>query len=255
MKTILLVDADTLAYKAAYTSEVIVDWNDDEDITVLCNKEKVRDSLDSQIEKLKETAKADEVVLALSDSTNWRLDILPTYKGNRVASRKPVGLKYAKAYLTEAYGAITKPSLEGDDVVGILATATVKRGERRVIFSLDKDLLGIPGFHLRGSDIRERPEQDADYFHLYQTLVGDTTDGYAGLPGIGPKKAQDILGEPEDGVEALWSRVVTAFTTAGLTEKDALQMAQVARICRWDDYDHKNKKVIPWTPPVVKPVA
>ena len=41
---------------------------------------------------------------------------------------------------------------------------------------------------------------------------------------------------------------MTHYEKAGKTEEDALQMARVARICRFEDYDFKNNMVILWGP-------
>jgi DNA polymerase-1 len=86
--------------------------------------------------------------------------------------------------------------------------------------------------------------------------MGDTTDGYPGCQGIGPKKAEAILREALDpkiitphDQRLMWEAVVAAFKKAELTEDFALQMARVARILRVEDYDFQNKCPILWTPP------
>ena len=90
-------------------------------------------------------------------------------------------------------------------------------------------------------------ETEADWWHMYQTLCGDTTDGYAGLPGCGPKKAEKVIGTVDEPAPD-WAAVAAAFTAKSLSEEDALVQARVARICRASDYDFKNKEVILWTP-------
>jgi DNA polymerase-1 len=98
-------------------------------------------------------------------------------------------------------------------------------------------------------------ETQADYWHLYQTLIGDATDGYKGCPGIGPKKAERLLDDTDWTSEcgqtwsqAMWVKVVEAFVSAGLTEADALRRARLARILRWSDWDSENKQPKLWTP-------
>jgi DNA polymerase-1 len=146
-----------------------------------------------------------------------------------------------------------RPSLEGDDVLGILATHPALVKGDRIVVSIDKDMNTIPGLHLnyghaRGSEdweqhIRVVTEEMADRYHLYQTLTGDSTDGYPGCPGIGPVKAERILAE-----SPTWSAVVKAYKDAGLGQAVALQNARVARICRHTDYDFKKKEVVLWHP-------
>ncbi len=86
-------------------------------------------------------------------------------------------------------------------------------------------------------------EDEADRNWLLQTLTGDTTDGYKGLPKCGPVSANKILDN-----DCTWSGVVAAYTKAGLTEKEALQQAQVARILRYDNYDLTTNTIKVWTP-------
>ena len=91
----------------------------------------------------------------------------------------------------------------------------------------------------------EITEEYADYFHLYQTLVGDTTDGYPGLKGIGDKRATALLEK-----EASWETVVKAYEKAGETEEDALVQARLARILRASDYNFETREPILWSPKV-----
>ena len=81
---------------------------------------------------------------------------------------------------------------------------------------------------------------------MYQTLVGDSTDGYKGCPGVGKVKAGRMLTGLKQ-VE-MWEAVVEAYKRKNKTEEDALQQARVARICRATDYDYKEKKVKLWCP-------
>jgi DNA polymerase-1 len=131
--------------------------------------------------------------------------------------------------------------------MGIFATWSKLKGEK-VIVSIDKDMKTIPGLYSRdGETIVEVSEDEADYWHLFQTLTGDQTDGYSGCPGIGPKKAEAILQHP-DNQDDLWGVVVRTFVKAGLNEDEALVQARVARILRASDYDFEKKEPILWTP-------
>ncbi|WP_323166709.1 hypothetical protein, partial [Pseudomonas bubulae] len=48
--------------------------------------------------------------------------------------------------------------------------------------------------------------------------------------------------------ETLWDCMVSLAASKGMTEAELLQQAQVARILRWSDWDHENKKPILWKP-------
>jgi DNA polymerase-1 len=103
-------------------------------------------------------------------------------------------------------------------------------------------------------------ESAGNHWHMMQTLAGDVTDGYTGIPGIGPKKAEKILdpfvktygvGEIIDfDVVSAWHAIVAAYEKAGLTADDDLATARIARICRASDWNFKTKEVRLWTPPV-----
>ena len=90
-------------------------------------------------------------------------------------------------------------------------------------------------------------EAVADWWWMLQTLTGDPTDGYPGLPGIGKKRGADMLGEPgERPLEDLWDQVVRAYEAKDLTEDDALVQARCARILRNTDFEEGEIKL--WQP-------
>jgi DNA polymerase-1 len=140
------------------------------------------------------------------------------------------------------------PGIEADDVLGIFAT----RDSNTVLCSEDKDMKTIPCTLWQQGKVKKISVDEADYWFLYQTLVGDTADGYPGLPGTGPKKAEKILkgSEGTKFVRALgWSRVVDAYQRRGYTEADAIKQARLARILRSEDWDAEKKQPILWSPP------
>jgi len=250
MSRVLLLDADVIAYSAASACEVATHWGDGY-WTWHVDENEVKDRVRSQIEETMDELHGSSYKLCLTDSEgNFRKAVLPTYKGNRASVKKPIVLKEIKEWMISDLGAYFRPGLEGDDCMGILAT--VKGKDERVIVSIDKDMKTIPGLFCRnvkgsGWEITEVSEQEADYWHLYQTLTGDTTDGYAGCPGVGPKKAVAILGA-DPVYHQGWDAVVEAYEKAGLCEEEALVQARVARILRASDYNFKTKEPILWQP-------
>jgi DNA polymerase-1 len=257
-KRVLLIDADVLAYEAASGCEKATEWEPGY-WTWHCSFEDVKAHFDRSLEVICDTLKGDPV-LCLTDSLgNFRFSVLPTYKGNRKGQKKPLVLTAFKEHLIENHGAYFRPGLEGDDCMGILATRANPTGEERVIVSVDKDMKTIPGLVCRWpieKEPREVTLAQADYWHLYQTLMGDTTDGYAGCPGIGKVTVEKVLG-PEPGhseefdvAGTYWPAVVDAFAKSKgkLTEADALVQARVARILRASDYDFQKKEPKLWKP-------
>jgi DNA polymerase-1 len=75
-------------------------------------------------------------------------------------------------------------------------------------------------------------------------MAGDNTDGYAGVPGIGVKRAVSLF--EEKGYS--WKTVVDAFKEKGLSEEVALINARLARILTTEDYDHEKMEPILWSP-------
>ena len=137
-----------------------------------------------------------------SDSVNFRKKILPEYKGHR-NRKKPCGYKRIINALGKEYKVIKKPSLEGDDALGIYAT----KFPGNIIVSPDKDMKQIPGQLYNFDDVFTiTPEQGAKW-HLLQTMAGDNTDGYSGVPTIGVKRAEKIF--EEKGYT--WKAVVESF--------------------------------------------
>jgi DNA polymerase-1 len=248
----LLIDADVVAYKAAQVIEEAIEWEPGF-WTWHVDADRAVDTAERWIDQAVETVGADGYQLALTDTAwNWRKDILPTYKENRKGGKKPLALIAIREHLIANLGALVVPSLEGDDILGVWATGSHKGDS--IVWSIDKDLKTIPCRYLRDleSDVLEISEPEANWWHLYQALTGDTTDGYSGCPGIGPKRAQALL--PDDGkidskdISAIWKDVIVpAYVKAKSSAEEALVQAQVARILRKGEYS-KKRGVRPWTP-------
>jgi len=239
----LLLDADIMAYRSAFNNQI------EEEVepgywTWGCSLPKVKEDILKYIDYIMELLKADKYILCLSDTTNFRKEILKDYKASRGKVKKPIVLKKVREWLLEE-GAVMKPSLEGDDILGIISTSPNLNNDERIICSIDKDMKSIEGLYYRDEDtgVVSITKGEADYYHLYQTLVGDITDGYKGLEGTGPVAAKKILSD-----SSTWSSVVSAYVKKGLTEEDALVQARCARILRYQDYDFEKKEPILWTP-------
>lgn len=237
-KPTLLIDGDGVLYTAAAAVEREVMW-DDQNHVLYSNEEEAFTAVEHIINGYKRELEADKVFIALSGKSVFRHSIFPSYKAGR--SRKPLCYAALVEKLTAAYPVKSYPTLEADDLMGIWQTSG-KLG-RTIIVSADKDMMTIPGELYRGGVYYSISEETADYNWLTQTLTGDVTDGYPGLPGTGAKKAEKVL-----AVEPTWTSVVQAFVKAGLSEEDALLQARLARILRASDWDSKKQEVILWNP-------
>lgn len=256
MRTLLL-DGDTLIFEAAAANEYECQW-EPWLWTLHADFEQARAHLDDSLKEITEKLGGTRVVVALSDETRWRPAVMPAYKAHRTKTRKPIVYKPLREYVHETCEVFQRPSLEGDDVLGILLTHSKFIEGEKICVSLDKDMQTLPGLHVnyskaRGSEdwiaehLRSISESQADHYHMFQTLTGDTSDGYKGCPGVGEVKAEKLLAGLTT-VAQMWPVVVAAYQKAGLGEETALQNARVARICRSTDYDFKEKEVILWHP-------
>jgi DNA polymerase-1 len=252
-RKLLLIDGDQFVFTAAIAIERETRWDADNHV-LYSSPELAFANFEGMIRRIFDRFETDDHVLTFSSSTNFRYDVDPTYKSNRKGARKPLCYSAVRELCDENYSTLTMEGLEADDIMGILAT---KPGSaQRIIVSQDKDLKTIPGTLWTGKDLLQITEEEAAYNHLYQTLIGDSTDGVKGCPGVGPVKAEKLLSLSEPAKELplkdqqiiWWSRVLEAYAKAGLFEEEALQQARLVRILRWSDWDVENKKPILWTP-------
>ena len=281
-KDLLLLDGDWLVFKAMSAAEVETDWGDDV-WTLECDHKLAKSILDEDI-KAWVTRKAKwskaKIVLAFSDGRNWRKELIdPTYKQNRKSVRKPVGYK---AFLqnimdSDEYMTVSEPMLEADDVIGIIASGWDKFGaEQTTIISCDKDFRTIPNCDFlwcSNGNIYRQTFETADFWHLYQTMKGDLTDGYSGIKGWGDK-SEEFLNNPyylrrvehliasgknkgkteirfvkEDRLDkTLWECILSVAVKADMTEDDVIKQGRLARILRYNEYDIDQGTVIPWKP-------
>ena len=240
----LLLDTDILLYKAISSTEVEIDWGDDI-WTLFTDLKEAKEAFIKQVDTITQKLGSDDVLHCLSDPTdNFRKHIAPTYKSNRKGTRKPVGYVALRDWIKETYDVLMKPSLEADDVLGIIATKPDNLG-KCVVVSDDKDLRTIPCklYRPMADEKLDITQQQADTHFLTQALTGDPTDGYSGCKGVGAKTAAKILGN-----RPMWSSVEQAYLKAGMTKEDALTQARLARILRWDDWDETNGEVKLWQP-------
>lgn len=237
----LLIDADFIVYKSCAGAEDEIDWGDDV-ITVVSKFSEAYSNVTRELNNIKNTFMWDmpEMVLFFSDSKNFRKKIYPDYKGHR-NRKKPCGYQRVIKELNNEYQVIRMPELEADDAMGIYATAN----EGNIICSPDKDMKQIPGKVFDLKEVIDITPEEGMQWHYIQTLAGDQTDGYSGVPGIGVKRAVALF--EEHGYT--WDTVVQAFADKDLDENVALMNARLAKILTYTDYDPIQRQVIPWLPP------
>lgn len=174
----------------------------------------------------------------LTGSNNYRMEIAKEapYKGNRSAP-KPQHYELLREYLVKSWGFEVVDGQEADDAIGIKAYTLAT--EDYMIYSLDKDLDMIRGWHYNfNKDHKYFVDEDDTLRTFYkQVLTGDRVDNIPGLKGIGPKKADKILGDALTEQE-LFTAVLAAYNN------DIHRMTEMAQLL-WI----RRKENELWQPP------
>ena len=133
------------------------------------------------------------------------------YKGNR-SGREPEypemydDMNFVSDYINEQHHNLKFDDLEADDLCSML------QNKDTFIYSKDKDLLTVPGYHwdMNINDWIVVQEDDAWRRLMYQTLGGDSGDNILGLRGYGLSKV--VKGELKEGkVNKLLDSLPTAM--------------------------------------------
>ena len=236
----LLIDADYIVYKCCAATETEIDFGEDL-IVVTSRFSEAYEYVERELYNIaSDLGCFDDSILFFSDSINFRKSIDPAYKGHR-NRKKPCGYKRVINKLKEEYHVVMMPTLEADDAMGIYAT----KEDGHIICSPDKDMRQIPGeLYDFTQEVSTITPEGGYQWHLIQTLAGDQTDGYAGVPGIGIKRAVTLF--EKDGYT--WDTVVKAFAEKDLSEDVALMNARLAKILQVEDYDFTNQEPRLWSP-------
>ena len=140
---------------------------------------------------------------------SFRQDIYPAYKANR--SETPADLITQSELIRigvheMGVPVLCIPGVEADDVIATLARQNCHRTNATRIITSDKDLMqlvsdcvflydGMKSREIREPDVLEKfgvkPNQVIDV----QSLMGDSSDNVPGVPGIGPKKAAELINQ------------------------------------------------------------
>lgn len=180
---LVLIDGDIIRYSVGFAAE-------GEPL------ENCLHSVKLMIENICRQTQADEYEVFLTGKGNYREEVatIKPYKGNRDSSHKPTHFEAIKEYLIKVHGAVVVDGMEADDAMGIAQT------KGTCIASIDKDMDMIAGWHYnwRKDLVYQVTPEEADRNFYKQLLTGDSTDNIQGVPGIGPKKAENVLDRHTD---------------------------------------------------------
>lgn len=242
MQPLLIVDFDPIVYRAASAAEDELDFTPE--VTIITgNFRRGKNIVMQEVQNLFDRFDTDRAVFFLTSSVNFRKTVDPTYKGNRI-KRKPCGFKKLKEWAKRQWHCVEQEGLEADDLIGIEVTSG--KHDNFILCSPDKDMQQFACRIWNGKEEFTQTPENAELKRWHQSLAGDQTDGYSGAPGIGPKKADAILGKVKDG--KYYEAVRDTFIEVGLTEEDAIRNIRLATILTAAQWDTNTKTPILFTP-------
>lgn len=148
----------------------------------------------------------------------YRLRLMPSYKANRRAKAQELrtGRDQVHEFLALAgIPQVERPGVEADDLI---AKYWHDAEEKIVLASEDKDFLQLASWNPQGYDcevlrstgerwnrfsVEEKTGASPERLPSVMALTGDDSDNVPGVPGIGPKKAVQLLSEAGWDLEAI----------------------------------------------------
>lgn len=217
-----IIDADAFIFRAAVASEA-------EDLFVAA------DRVDHMINIALDEVSAKEYILFVTGKGNFRYNIYPEYKANRIDKPRPKWEQALKQHLIDQWQAEIVNGIEGDDACGIAQCGSLK--DKTIIIHQDKDINMIPGWHYNFVKKEKYyvSNEEAIHFFFTQLLTGDTVDNLKGVVGIGKAKAEKLLNSAESASE-MWEVVKDCYSS----EEDMDMQAQCLWIHRKQNDNYKD---------------
>ena len=156
-------------------------------------------------------AKENDSFVCVFDASriSFRQDIYPQYKANR--RETPADLLQQSELIRigvheMGIPVLCIPGVEADDVIATLATQNCNKTNTTRIITGDKDLMqlvsncvflydGMKDKEIHENEVVEKFNVKPNQVIDVQSLMGDSTDNVPGVPGIGPKKAAELINE------------------------------------------------------------
>lgn len=185
------IDFDTVVFRTALRLQGDTFDIDPEYDTVITKEqlEEGFEQIEAELKTIMFNAKCTEYIVFLTGSTNFRYNILPSYKWRRKNAPRPISLQDLKDMCIERLNCIIQDNIEADDACTMWFTHE-EEGIRKVLCHVDKDLNQVKGTHYNydKDEIYEVSQLDADNFLWLQVLAGDTADCYKGCPNVGNQR-------------------------------------------------------------------
>jgi DNA polymerase-1 len=169
------------------------------------------------LEKIKKRLPTEYLVLAFdAPGVTFRDEIFEDYKATRPPPPPDIPFQIEKVKELSACMGIPQFEVEGYEADDILATLAVQLKEHGEVYiaTSDKDLLQLVADNvfvydayrdeiIDRSKVSEKYGVTPEQIPMYLALTGDTIDNVPGVPGIGPKRAQEIIKKYTDFNDAL----------------------------------------------------
>lgn len=159
-----------------------------------------------------------------SPSPNFRKELFDGYQSQRPAMESDLSPQFGiiqKILKSAKISTYAVEGLEADDIIGTISEKAKKTGHSVYILTGDRDLLqlvnhktkvlaplkGISEMILYDEEkVKEKYGISPSQFVEMKALMGDNSDNYPGVSGIGPKTASNLIGE-YNSVENIYKNI------------------------------------------------
>ena len=166
----------------------------------------------SMILKIIAELKPDHIAIAFdSPSPNFRKEFFAQYQSQRPAMESDLSPQFGiiQGILEKAkISAYAVDGLEADDIIGTIAEKAKKTGHLVYILTGDRDMLQLVNHKTKvlapvkgisemvlfdEKKVKEKYGISSSQFVELKALMGDNSDNYSGVSGIGPKTASNLI--------------------------------------------------------------
>ena len=184
-----IVDADSMIYASAITSDNISDA-----------KNKLDAKINESLNNLQDLGyDIMSLVVCSGSKGNFRKLITPVYKANRKKQELPPLLDEMHQFVKDEYNSVWGFGIETDDIVArYWKELSNEVGRNNVmIVSIDKDYKQFPAliynYHYKHKEVLDISEEEALYNFYEQMIIGDSADNVQYFSGRGKVFASKYL--------------------------------------------------------------
>ena len=209
VRKLVIIDGNAILHRAYHALPPLTDRNNEPINAVY--------GFVSMLLRIVQDLKPTDIVVCFDrKEPTFRHEEYKEYQSHRPEMDKELSSQFKKARkVIDAFGIpiFSKAGYEADDVIGTLARQVEKNVDGVVIVTGDRDILqlvndktkvylpikGLSNAVLMGeAEVIEKMGVKPNSIDDYKALVGDPSDNYPGVPGIGPVTAIKLLNEYKD---------------------------------------------------------